>query len=224
MSKHDSKSGAGDGDDEKYQVIPVELSKLEKSPHQPEGRANAAFALNTLKSSIDRIGLLYPPLVTRKPVGEGYNIVDGHRRIAAMAALKMEWIPVLVCEGNPDDLFRDVCQTTKGLNAWQWLDIYLKGGGLPRGATGTNIRRLEEEMGKDFLERLRAAKMSPQIWSVANRTIKYLRLVETDRPRILQWLLEHKISRVVSAWVNGDNGTKLLRDALDKNEAPHLIQ
>jgi len=177
-------------------------------------------ALNSLKRSIADIGLQYPPLVVRDPNGNGFMIADGHRRIAAMRELKWERIPVLVSTGRPEQLFSEVSGTVRAMTANQWIYVYLHGGHVPAGQTRVNISRLDETMGKDFLRRVYEAGMSPQIWSIASRFLKYTATTDDQKKPVLNWLLEHKLTQQVSAWISGQNRVDELQRAFAEDRAP----
>jgi hypothetical protein len=137
-----------------------------------------------------------------------------------MKALGWQEAPVLVAVGRPEELFSAVCGNTKPVTATQWIDVYLKGGEVPSGPTRSNIRRLEETVGRDFLRKLANAGLSPQIWNVANRTIRYAPLDGSSLPNVLEWLLDHKITRQVAAWITGQNPPQELQRAFSEGRAP----
>lgn len=189
----------------KYHIDYVEHAQLYASPYQPKGRVDSSTSLNQLKQSIRENGLQYPPLVVRRREGDGFTIVDGHRRIAAVKALAWQSVPVIVAEGKPGELFSAVTGTTKALKAADWVSIYLAGGTPPSGPTRTCIKKLEQVIGRDFLVKLAEAGLSPQIWNVAKRTVNYLEMDNEKLTAVVQWIFKHKISRSVSTWMSGEN-------------------
>ena len=208
-----------------YTIAHVSPNELSNASYEPAQRIAPNMANNKLKESIAKIGLQYPPLVTRKSEG-GYTIVDGHRRIAAMKELKFISIPVIVTERtSADELFAAVSGTVKQLNASEWLEVYLKGGILPGGATKTNIRRLDEVMGRPWLADLHKAGLRPSIWSLAGRAVKYIDLADTldNKRRILNWILKHRITQHVNAWLTGGNSVDGLRTAFLEDRAPTMM-
>jgi hypothetical protein len=205
-----------------YDIVNVSPELLFPSPYEPKSRTEPSGAHNALKRSIQELGLLYPPLVTRKAVGEGYVIADGHRRVEAIKALAWPSIPVLVTQGRTEELFSATCGTTKAVSAIQWLEVHLHGGSLPSGPTKSNINRIEATVGREFLQELLANGLSPQIWSVANRAIRYMELDDNVRKDVLWWLAKNKLTRQVSAWIAGDNPVQALREAFNSNRAPTL--
>jgi len=204
----------------KYILVDVSPEELHTAPHQPPVRTEMNMALNALKRSIGDIGLQYPPLVIRNPSGDGFTIADGHRRIAAMRELQYEKIPVLISSGRAEQLFSEVSGTVKAITANQWIYVYLHGGHVPSGQTRVNIGRLDETMGKDFLRRIYDAGMSPQIWSVANRFLKYTKIEDEQKRPVLEWLLAHRLTQQVSAWITGGNRVEELRLAFQQDRAP----
>lgn len=203
-----------------YPVVEVTINDLHNATHQPEGRTAMSGALNALRKSIAEQGLQYPPLVVRQSVGDGYTVVDGHRRIAAIKLLGWPKIPVLVSQGKAEELFSAVCGTTKPVTATQWIQVYLKGGEIPSGPTKVNIKKLDEIVGKQFLQKLADNGLSPQIWSLANRVIRYAGIEDENKARVLNWLLEKKITRQVAAWITGYNSPQQLRTAFEQDKEP----
>lgn len=203
----------------KFFTQTVDPSQIQGSPHQPESRTDTSGPNNRLKASIRDHGLQYPPLVTRRPDGS-LQLIDGHRRLKAIQDLNLDAVTVIVAEGDADDLFADVSANVKALNASQWLEVYLKGGMLPGGPVRTNIKKLEETAGKEFLVKLKLSGLSPTIWQVAGRFMKYTGLNGGPETKadVLEWLLVHKLSRKVSTWISGQNSAKELAAAFEANK------
>lgn len=205
---------------QKYIITEVDPDELHQANHQPSDRMEWSSSMTALKRSIQEVGLQYPPLVVRRQEGDGFTIVDGHRRISVAKSLGWPKVSVLVAEGKASELFSAVSGTTKQITATQWVEVYLKGGDVPSGATRVNIKRLDEVVGRDFLQKLSTAKLSPQVWSLANRAIRYADMTEEDRPGVLNWLVDHKIGRQVGAWITGGNSPHELRKAFHEGREP----
>ena len=139
---------------DRYVFAEVTPQELINAQHKPPVRMEANAAFNRLKNSIHDIGLQYPPLVIRNANGRGFTIADGHRRISACRALGYDKIPVLISQGRPEELFAAVSGNVKQLTANQWIYVFLNGGEVPSGPTKVNIRRLDETVGKQFLQRV----------------------------------------------------------------------
>jgi len=78
----------------------VELFKLVASPYQgrliPEHGEGNHKTMKMLVESISRDGLMQP--ITVRPMGDKYEIIDGHRRVEAFRKLGNEKIPVMIKE------------------------------------------------------------------------------------------------------------------------------
>ena len=209
---------------DRYPVLNVSPEDLLPSPQEPKGRMETNTALNDLKSSIQAIGLKYPPLVVRAHEGRGYMLVDGHRRWVAIQALGWQTMPVLVTQGDPKTLFPSVAGTTKAVSASDWLDVYLKGGDVGSKPTKTCIIRMEQEAGREFLVRLQQSGMRPSLWNVAHRVMAYADLPKERTKDVLEWLLAGKLARAVGAWITGKHPVHILKEALDKGVAPDEIR
>ena len=202
---------------DKYQVRRVNPSQLVISPQQPNTRGTAAGPLNQLKNSIQKVGLQYPPLVLAKP-NNRYQIIDGHRRVAVMRDLGWELIPVIVTEGNSDELFAAVSGNVAKMKSFEWAAVHLAGGAVPSGPIKVCITKLEQTMGREFLEQLTKKRTSPGIWNVANRVIRYLSLDEAERKRVLAWLAEIGTQNVAAYMTGGNQPAELMRAFKEKRE------
>jgi hypothetical protein len=204
-----------------YVLIDVAPDELHNASYEPDARLQVDSAFNKLKKSIEQSGLQYPPLVSRRPRNDGFDLIDGHRRANA---IRRERLPVLVASGDPAVLFRDICATTRKLNATEWIDVYLKGGQLQSGATKSQIAQLDKTMGRGFLEKLRDAGMSPTIWAIANKFIDYTKIDEPQRQAVLNWLFDHRITRDVGNWISGNSPVPELVEAFQQNRKPTLFR
>lgn len=205
----------------KYIIVTVKMIDLHNAPWEPAARLEISSAFNSLKRSIQQFGLLYPPLVTmRQPNGSGYIICDGHRRTNACRALNWTEMPVRIMPGEAEKLFAEASGHVQKTTAVQWIEIYLGGGAVASGPTRTNIKKLEQTVGKEFLVELINAKMSPQIWQVANAMHKYCDIPEERKSDTLHWILRHKLTRIVMQWIHGQNPVEELRNAFLENRAP----
>ena len=207
------------GTDQMYTIIEVAQEDLHPAKHQPKDRVKQDASLNRLRNSIRDERLQYPPLVVHDPEG-GFIIIDGNRRIAATQMLGWPKVPVIVSQGHPDELFSAVSGNTKPLTSHQWLEIHLAGGEIPSGPNKGCITRLTDVMGREFLVGLAEANISPQIWNLAGRVMRYLSLPENKKPDVLRWLSTNKITRQVSSWISGANSADKLRDAFAENREP----
>ena len=84
----------------KEQVIDISMSELHPFQNHPF-YVRDDESMQTLCDSIQEYGVLSPLLA--RPIGEGYEIVSGHRRRAAAMKLGLEKLPVLVREMTDDE-------------------------------------------------------------------------------------------------------------------------
>jgi ParB family chromosome partitioning protein len=83
-----------------YNVEMIELCALRG---HPENRAVDEAAVASLRESIAEFGLLEPLRVRRVPGEAGYEVLSGHRRLAACAQLGVDPVPCVVMDGLSDD-------------------------------------------------------------------------------------------------------------------------
>jgi ParB family chromosome partitioning protein len=60
------------------------------------------YDLKTLKQSLDRVGLINPPVVREKP-GDGFQIICGYRRVEALAGLAVSSFPCRILPPGTGD-------------------------------------------------------------------------------------------------------------------------
>jgi hypothetical protein len=184
----------------KYPVLLVNPDELHSAEYQPRSRMQVNGALTALTKSIRQDGLQYPPLVIRKADGNGYTIIDGHRRVKVARELQWPSMPVIVSsQGDAKRLFAAVSGANKPLTAVDWVEVHVGGGELPPGGTATNIRQIDQEMGREFLKELIEKQLSPAIWTFASKVLKYTGLDKTEKPAVVRWLAKHKLTQSVMA-------------------------
>jgi ParB family chromosome partitioning protein len=83
-------------------VVELDVAAIAPNPEQPRAHLDPE-ALEGLKSSIERHGLLQPILVQRRE-GHGYVLVAGQRRLAAVAALGRATIAAILASGDPGEV------------------------------------------------------------------------------------------------------------------------
>jgi ParB family chromosome partitioning protein len=83
------------------QVTQIPTNQLEPNPLQPRGNI-APESITELIDSIKEHGILEPLIVAKTPAG--YQIIAGERRWRAARFLKLEYIPAIVKETNPQQM------------------------------------------------------------------------------------------------------------------------
>ena len=83
------------------QVTQIPTNQLEPNPLQPRGIISQE-SVSELIESIKEHGILEPLIVAKTPAG--YQIIAGERRWRAARALKLEYVPAIVKETNPQQM------------------------------------------------------------------------------------------------------------------------
>lgn len=196
----------------------LELSKLRDNPRQPPARTEP-HNLKSLVSSIRRDGLQYPILVSYSPDGS-FTIIDGHRRAAALRSDGHELIPCIRAEGQMDHLFAVVAGTQKKLTSLDWATIFVNNGEVPSNPTKTSLVKLRELIGNDGIKEMIGRGVTPQVYQVARRTIKYVH--DGDERQLkptLLWLIKHKQSMNANSVISNQQSADIILRAI-KDDQP----
>jgi len=82
-----------------YELEEISLENISLNPFQPR-RIFSEDELRELAESIRSVGLIHPPLVRRKPDGNGYELISGERRFRAARLAGLTKIPVMICDAS----------------------------------------------------------------------------------------------------------------------------
>lgn len=85
-------------------LIEVAPSQVRPNPRQPRATFDED-SLAELEHSVREFGVLQPIVV--RPVGEGYELIMGERRLRAASRAQLKTIPALVRETRDDNMLRD---------------------------------------------------------------------------------------------------------------------
>ena len=83
------------------QVTQIPTNQLEPNPLQPRGIVSQE-SVSELIESIKEHGILEPLIVAKTPAG--YQIIAGERRWRAARFLKLEYVPAIVKQTNPQQM------------------------------------------------------------------------------------------------------------------------
>ena len=83
------------------QVTQIPTNQLEPNPLQPRGIISSE-SVSELVESIKEHGILEPLIVAKTPAG--YQIIAGERRWRAARILKLEYVPAIIKETNPQQM------------------------------------------------------------------------------------------------------------------------
>ena len=85
------------------EIVPMDIKELKPYAEQPF-KVLLDSSMDELCDSIAQSGVLSPIIVRPHPEG-GYEILSGHRRVKACELLRIEEVPVVICD---DGIFKDL--------------------------------------------------------------------------------------------------------------------
>ena len=85
---------------QKSKVLNIEVRKVSPNPFQPREEFDEV-ALNELKQSIAEKGVIQP--ITVRRYDAGYQLIAGERRLRAVTALELEYIPAYILDVETDE-------------------------------------------------------------------------------------------------------------------------
>jgi len=173
------------------QVTQIPTNQLEPNPLQPRGIINPE-SISELVESIKEHGILEPLIVAKTPAG--YQIIAGERRWRAARTLKLEYVPAIIKETNPQQMLEMAIVENlqrKDLNPIERAKAFL---------------RLKEEF--SFDNNQIAKKVSKSVPYVIN-CIKLITLPDAIKDGILSGLISEGHARALS----GIGDTRLMIEA-----------
>ena len=201
--------------DMKFSIVDVNILKI--NPAEPEDRIMNMKALGELSDEIAAIGMLYPPIVSIKD-----NIIgDGHRRWSAWKMLYRSQIPILYSDLGSAQLFASANQVTKKLTGSDYLLGFYKTGVLPKGRTGTTIKKLNE-IAPEIIPELIAQKKGA---SIVEHAAAIMRYIDDDRTsgnlkKIVLWLHNYKCVMQMQHLLRRKYDSRKIRDWINRDETP----
>lgn len=162
------------------QITQIPTNQLEPNPLQPRGNI-APESITELIDSIKEHGILEPLIIAKTPAG--YQIIAGERRWRAARFLKLEYVPAIVKETNPQQMLEMAIVENvqrKDLNPIERAKAFL---------------RLKEEFGFDNHQI--AKKVSKSVPYVIN-CLKLLTLPDALKDGLLSGLISEGHARALS--------------------------
>ena len=163
------------------QVSQIPTNQLEPNPLQPRGIISPE-SINELVDSIKEHGILEPLIVAKTPAG--YQIIAGERRWRAARFLKLEYVPAIIKETNPQQMLEMAIVENvqrKDLNPIERAKAFL---------------RLKDEF--NFDNHQIAKKVSKSIPYVIN-CLKLLSLPDAIKDGLLSGLISEGHARALSS-------------------------
>lgn len=162
-------------------VTQIPTNQLEPNPLQPRGIINQE-SITELIESIKEHGILEPLIVAKTPAG--YQIIAGERRWRAARILKLEYVPAIIKETNPQQMLEMAIVENvqrKDLNPMERAKAFL---------------RLKEEF--NFDNHQIAKKVSKSVPYVIN-CLKLLNLPDAIKDGLLSNLITEGHARALSS-------------------------
>lgn len=191
----------------------VLLKRLANAGHNPPDRISWD-SVRSLADSMERIGLLQPIVITRN-----YELIDGHRRVAAALSLRWPDIEASIVDDDPATLYADVNSNAKRLSGNEKLYVYLSNPKAVPDRVAAKHKKAEETVGRDTLRRVCDLGYSIGLYDTAyrigtyvgNKSAKFIKAA-------LLWLLEHRCVAVCREAIRHQNPPRVLVDAIHKNK------
>lgn len=163
------------------QVTQIPTNQLEPNPLQPRGIISPD-SIKELIESVKEHGILEPLIVAKTPAG--YQIIAGERRWRAARTLKLEYVPAIIKETNPQQMLEMAIVENvqrKDLNPIERAKAFL---------------RLKEEF--QFDNHQIAKKVSKSVPYVIN-CLKLLTLPDALKDGLLSGLISEGHARALSS-------------------------
>lgn len=178
-------------DMKKPKVEEISISELRPFKDHPF-RVKEDEEMEQLKKSIHESGVLVPALA--RPTEDGYELISGHRRMAACAALGLETMPVIVREMTDEEaviamvdsnLQREHLLPSEKAFAYKMkMEAMDRKAGRPRNG---------DQLGPDFRGIRSAEIIGEQTGDSASQVKRYIRLTNLI-PEILKMVDEERIA------------------------------
>ncbi len=173
------------------QITQIPTNQLEPNPLQPRGIISPE-SVTELVESIKEHGILEPLIIAKTPAG--YQIIAGERRWRAARILKLEYVPAIIKQTNPQQMLEMAIVENvqrKDLNPIERAKAFL---------------RLKDEF--NFDNHQIAKKVSKSIPYVIN-CLKLLNLPDAIKDGLLSGLISEGHARALS----GISDTRLMIEA-----------
>ena len=202
------------------EVKRVAIAKLKGANYNPPGRTrNTQF--DQLVRSIAEIGLIQPILVDKS-----YNIIEGHRRVAAHKKLGWEYIEYIVYTGDvaKEQVYAQLNATSLKLTGSQNLQVYLKNPTAVTPRARSKYDRAVDQFGMGMLKKLAGKGMSLNVLRVANRVALYLDVDEQRKIRqIADWLILYRNSRSIQAYMETRQPARALNRLIEQKKPLRFV-
>lgn len=190
-------------------IYSVPLTMIKTADYNPPKREFKR--LNSLKSSIEKIGQVQPIVLTLTPF---CSISEGHRRFFVCKSLgRTEINAIFLPKGiNPSVVYSEVNNTIEKHSSTDTIFKYLINPMSVSDKVRAELYNIENMIGKNLLSEMYEKGYSIPTYHQSRKAIDYIGLQHTraNVTKVLKWVMEHK-------------QTKSLREFIDKKRQPHLL-
>ena len=188
----------------------VQISRLKPAKHNPPNRVFRAN-LKSLMESMEKIGLLHPVTVSTD-----YEIIDGHRRVAAAKALEWKTIEVNVLSNvNNNEIFGSINLTCRKLMGTDALYVWLETPEAVVPAAQKQFAEMTKSLGRPLVKRLCKAGFSRQAFLMARRIAIYCESNDNKTLQdIVEWMLTFPVSGQIKKAIEAGESPKVILNAV----------
>ncbi len=197
------------------QVKKVSIAKIKPSSHNPKIRVTEK-SIAGLAKSIEAIGLIYPLAVSKT-----MQLIDGHRRLAAVKTLGWDQVPILIVETDDNDLvYAEINATGRRLSGAENLQVWLNNPAAVTLRARSHFENAKDLYGVTMLRYLARHGMGLRVLRIANVIAEFIDCLDDVgfRRSIVRWMIEHRMQSVVRAYVTMQQPPKPLYNAIKNNK------
>lgn len=210
-TKTTPKRNRGSAKAKTFTVTEVPVDKLKKAPHNPITRWRD---INSLIVSMNEHGLYIPILIT-----PGFDIIEGHRRVAAAEKLGWQTIKAVMAHGDSAKIYAEVNTVSRRFTGVETLNAYL----VNPDAVGEGARR-QIDAAIDMVGRAQISKMakngiSLQSYNLARRVCRAVDMEEKATVKlVLVWMLKHMTQSTVKEILSRKTNMKEIINAAKRDK------
>ena len=144
------------------QLLNIRICDLNPASYNPSKRLTGARMAKLMKS-IKTIGQIQPITIDSHK-----NIIDGHRRVHALKALKKKMVFAIVnTDFDGKTIYREVNATSAKMNGNDNLGIWLKDPEAVTPRTNAQLAAIENSLGREILQLIYKSGMSISVHRLA---------------------------------------------------------
>lgn len=170
-------------------TVAVRVDELIFAQYNPIARTKDGKALRALSANLFEFGQMYPVLITPKR-----QVIDGHRRVAAMRLHGATEVECLLWHGDPEVAFANVNQA-KTITPKDWYEI-LSHGCVAKREWTQHFASAVSRYGRGEVMAMIAAGKGPATVDFADMLVKLG--VRFDRAQVFGALVRHKPSNALN--------------------------